>query len=223
MARRQRAAFASAVARAGHRALPAAGRRRSRSSSPVHRSPLAAPAPRTSSCRTPVAQAYEQVRAAVLRRDGLPDGDERDHQLHQARKRAKRARYAAEAVAPAFGKRASGFAAAMEELQEILGERHDSVVLQQRLHELASGRDARRRVHLRPAACSRERAPGRGGRLDRSRVEGRRQEVPARLARLSGVVHLPSTSRRPAATRSGVTDRRDGATDGRAPHDRHPS
>jgi CHAD domain-containing protein len=87
--------------------------------------------------RRPVARAYADVRKAVLGAQGLPSGDERDEQLHKARKRAKRARYAAEAVTPAFGPEAKAFAAAMEQLQTVLGERHDSVAMQARLHELA--------------------------------------------------------------------------------------
>ncbi len=87
--------------------------------------------------RRPVARAYADVRKAVLGAKGLPSGDERDEQLHKARKRAKRARYAAEAVTPAFGQEAKTFAAAMEQLQTVLGERHDSVAMQARLHQLA--------------------------------------------------------------------------------------
>jgi CHAD domain-containing protein len=87
--------------------------------------------------RRPVARAYADVRQSVLRANGLPSGDERDEELHTARKRAKRARYAAEAVEPAFGTEAKAFAAAMEQLQGVLGERHDSVAMQLRLHELA--------------------------------------------------------------------------------------
>jgi CHAD domain-containing protein len=84
-----------------------------------------------------VAKTYEHVRRAVLAGSALPSGDERDHLLHEARKGAKRARYAAEAVTPAFGKPAKAFAGAMELLQAVLGERQDSVVMQQRLHALA--------------------------------------------------------------------------------------
>jgi CHAD domain-containing protein len=48
--------------------------------------------------------------------------------LHAVRIRAKRVRYGAEALASVFGKRASGFAAAAEHLQEVLGDHQDSVV-----------------------------------------------------------------------------------------------
>jgi CHAD domain-containing protein len=84
-----------------------------------------------------VAESYAEVRKALRAAESLASSDERDEQLHKARKAAKRARYAAEAVAPAFGKDATAFAAAMERLQAVLGERHDSVAMQQRLYELA--------------------------------------------------------------------------------------
>lgn len=87
--------------------------------------------------RRSVAHAYAQVRKALADADEHPAGEERQAQLHAARKAAKRARYAAEAVTPAFGKEATAFGAAMEQLQDVLGEHHDSVVTQVRLHELA--------------------------------------------------------------------------------------
>jgi CHAD domain-containing protein len=87
--------------------------------------------------RQPVAAAYAEVRRAVLGGQALPAGDERDEALHSARKSAKRARYSAEAVAAAFGGEATRFADAMEHLQEVLGERHDSVAMQLRLLALA--------------------------------------------------------------------------------------
>lgn len=59
--------------------------------------------------------------------DGLdlrsPDAD-----LHEARIRAKRVRYAAEALAPVFGKPARRFARRAEALQEVLGHHQDAVV-----------------------------------------------------------------------------------------------
>ena len=67
----------------------------------------------------------------------MPAGAERDELLHDARKAAKQARYAGESVAPVFGKDASTFAAAMEDVQEALGERQDSVLTRQRLRDLA--------------------------------------------------------------------------------------
>lgn len=51
-----------------------------------------------------------------------------DEALHAARIRAKRVRYAAEALAPVFGKRAARFADAAAALQDVLGEHQDAVV-----------------------------------------------------------------------------------------------
>ena len=55
-------------------------------------------------------------------------GDPTDTQLHEIRIRAKRARYAAEALVPAFGKRARRFAEAAAELQSVLGRHQDAVI-----------------------------------------------------------------------------------------------
>jgi CHAD domain-containing protein len=53
-----------------------------------------------------------------------------DDALHHVRVLAKRARYAAEASVPMFGKPAKKLAAAVEAIQESLGEHHDAVVAQ---------------------------------------------------------------------------------------------
>jgi CHAD domain-containing protein len=79
------------------------------------------------------------VDKALARADATPEGPERAEALHRIRKDAKRARYAGEAVTAAFGRRASALASAMEALQDLLGEHHDSVVLQDRLEQLAQG------------------------------------------------------------------------------------
>ncbi len=65
-------------------------------------------------------------------------GDEQDLLLHEARKEAKAARYAAESVEPAFGRRAERFARAVERLQEVLGEHQDGVVTRDVLRELGA-------------------------------------------------------------------------------------
>jgi CHAD domain-containing protein len=67
---------------------------------------------------------WKHLRNAV---DDLPDPAP-DAALHAVRIRAKRARYAAEVVAPAFGKPARNFAKAVTEVQDVLGEHQDSVV-----------------------------------------------------------------------------------------------
>lgn len=61
-----------------------------------------------------------------------------DAALHDVRKRAKRLRYAAEASAPILGKRAATLARAAEEVQESLGDHHDSVVTRELLRRLAT-------------------------------------------------------------------------------------
>jgi CHAD domain-containing protein len=59
-----------------------------------------------------------------------------DAALHEARKAAKRARYAAEAVAPAFGKQARRFAKRMKKVQSVLGDHQDAVIARAAAREL---------------------------------------------------------------------------------------
>jgi CHAD domain-containing protein len=61
--------------------------------------------------------------------------DPSDHELHRVRIRAKRARYAAEAVAAALGKKPRKFAKAVADLQDVLGEHQDAVVAEAWLRE----------------------------------------------------------------------------------------
>jgi CHAD domain-containing protein len=63
--------------------------------------------------------------------------------LHRIRIRAKRARYAAEAVQPAFGGRAKPFVRDAVELQDVLGEHHDAIVLESWLRDAAASAGAR--------------------------------------------------------------------------------
>ena len=84
-----------------------------------------------------VARSYDKVRGFVEDAQSRPAGPEREELLHDARKAAKQARYAGESVAPVFGKKATDFAAAMEDVQEVLGEHQDSVLTRARLRELA--------------------------------------------------------------------------------------
>jgi CHAD domain-containing protein len=67
----------------------------------------------------------------------VPEAEDRDAALHEARKAAKMARYAAEAAVPALGRAASRQAAAAKELQQVLGDHHDSVVARTVLLDLA--------------------------------------------------------------------------------------
>src|SRR5262249_20554557 len=81
-----------------------------------------------------VREPWGRLRATV---DELPE-DPPDAQLHEVRIEAKRCRYAAEAVAPAIGKRARAFAKAIADLQDVLGEHQDAVVAEAWLREVAS-------------------------------------------------------------------------------------
>jgi CHAD domain-containing protein len=64
--------------------------------------------------------------------------DPSDEELHRIRIAAKRCRYAAEAVAPVVGRRASRFAAGVEEVQTVLGDYHDTVVAEAWLRDAAA-------------------------------------------------------------------------------------
>jgi CHAD domain-containing protein len=81
-----------------------------------------------------VSKPWEKLRTAV---EELPE-DPTDEALHHIRIKAKRCRYAAEAVAPAVGKRASAFAKAIADVQAVLGDHQDAVVAEQWLRDVAS-------------------------------------------------------------------------------------
>jgi CHAD domain-containing protein len=76
------------------------------------------------------------ARAGSALGDGSPD-----QEFHRVRVLAKRARYAAEAVAPALGRRRGGaaarFARRAAAVQDVLGELQDSVVASQTIEEFA--------------------------------------------------------------------------------------
>ena len=74
-----------------------------------------------------VGQAYRRTRRRMRRAWRVPPGPARDTGLHQARIAAKRARYAAEAVQPAAGKKARRLARRMKAVQSALGDHHDAV------------------------------------------------------------------------------------------------
>ncbi len=63
-----------------------------------------------------------------------------DAELHQVRIRAKRTRYAIEAARPVIGKPAAKHAAALADLQDVLGDLHDSVVAERWLRAAAADR-----------------------------------------------------------------------------------
>ena len=73
----------------------------------------------------PLRRAARRLQRAL---DAVPSAEDHDMAIHEARKATKRARYAAEAAAPALGRTASRHAAQAKELQQLLGDHHNSVV-----------------------------------------------------------------------------------------------
>ena len=67
----------------------------------------------------------------------MPGAEDRDTAIHEARKATKRARYAAEATVRALGMTVRRQAAQAKELQQLLGDHHDSVVARMVLLDLA--------------------------------------------------------------------------------------
>ena len=63
-------------------------------------------------------------------------------ELHEVRIRVKRARYAAELAREGVGRRAQKFIDQAKVLQDILGEHHDAVVIEEYLHDVIDSREA---------------------------------------------------------------------------------
>jgi CHAD domain-containing protein len=97
-----------------------------------------------------VAKTWRKLRKEVGRAGNHPS-DGSDAHLHKIRIRAKRCRYAAEAVVPLVGKPAAQFAAAVEEVQELLGEHHDAVVAEAWLRQASGGIGVGKRKKARVA------------------------------------------------------------------------
>ncbi|HSO91305.1 MAG TPA: CYTH and CHAD domain-containing protein [Arthrobacter sp.] len=85
-----------------------------------------------------VSKQRKRLKKEVLALDAGSDSPATEAALHEVRKSAKRLRYAAEAAAPILGKRATTVARAAEEIQESLGDHHDTVVTRELLRELAA-------------------------------------------------------------------------------------
>jgi len=79
-----------------------------------------------------VGRAYRRTRRRMQRVSQVPAGQQRDVALHETRKAAKRTRYAAEAAAPALGKKggkkAHQLAKRMKKVQSVLGDHQDAVI-----------------------------------------------------------------------------------------------
>ena len=82
----------------------------------------------------PVWRAARRLQRALA---AVPGAEGRDTAIHEARKATKRARYAAEAAVPAVGSTAKRQATQAKELQQLLGDHHDSVVARMVLLDLA--------------------------------------------------------------------------------------
>lgn len=85
-----------------------------------------------------VGKAWGRLDEAIWAAEDAPTGAAHDAALHEARKAAKRARYAAEVVVPAIGDDAERSAALAEQLQELLGQHHDTVALRPELRRVAA-------------------------------------------------------------------------------------
>jgi CHAD domain-containing protein len=83
----------------------------------------------------PVRRAQRRLHRALV---AAPCAQDRDAAIHEARKAAKRARYAAEAAMPALGNKALRQATRAKDLQQLLGDHHDSVVARTVLVDLAA-------------------------------------------------------------------------------------
>jgi CHAD domain-containing protein len=71
---------------------------------------------------------YRRTKRRIRRAGHAPAGHPQEGAYHEARKAAKRARYAGEAVSPAFGKQARRFTKQMKKIQTVLGDHQDAVV-----------------------------------------------------------------------------------------------
>ena len=91
-----------------------------------------------------VAGQWRKLRKAVHRLPARPPDDD----LHAVRILAKRARYAAEAAAPAVGKRAKRLASAIAGVQEVLGDHHDAVVAEEWLRAAVDRADVAQALAL---------------------------------------------------------------------------
>ncbi len=161
----------------------------------------------------------DQADSAAAGGPPLPGVLDRDTALHEARKAAKQARYAAEAAVPVGGSGATALAAAMEDLQELLGEQHDSVVTRQLLRTTgmqahAAGENAVTYGVLHgaeAAACPRPRGGAAEGPQGAAAQEDRRLAQPP-SRRQSGSTRRRSSTSRSSAVRIASSDRRAGGS-----------
>jgi CHAD domain-containing protein len=100
--------------------------------------PLAADAgsPARSVLRAALVKSVRRLRRAVHAAQAVEDHDERAHALHEARKAGKRVRYTAEVAAPVLGDPVGELVEEMKQLQDLLGERQDTVVTRAQARQL---------------------------------------------------------------------------------------
>ena len=75
-----------------------------------------------------VAHTVKRLRRAVRAAEDAQDDTAHDLALHDVRKAAKRVRYTGDVAAPLLGARVSALVSAMKAVQEVLGDRQDTVV-----------------------------------------------------------------------------------------------
>jgi CHAD domain-containing protein len=103
------------------------------------------------------------------------DRNSPDEDFHEVRKRAKQARYAAEAVAPALGRRrgeqARDFARRAADVQDVLGGLQDAVVGEEAIQRFADAQPHSRDTHFAAGRLlERQRAAGSSAREELARV-----------------------------------------------------
>jgi CHAD domain-containing protein len=84
------------------------------------------------------AQAIRRMERALAALDGPATAGGRATHLHEVRKAARRAGYAAEALEPRFGPQPRSLVQPMVDLQDVLGEHHDSAVTSLALRDIGS-------------------------------------------------------------------------------------
>ena len=82
---------------------------------------------------------YRRTRRRIRQAGHTPPGGGQEAAYHEARKAAKRARYAGEALSPAFGQDARRFTKQMKKIQSVLGDHQDAVVARGVDRELGIG------------------------------------------------------------------------------------
>ena len=85
-----------------------------------------------------IAQTIVRFDRAAEALDAPASPEVRNDRLHEVRKATRRVRHAARATEPQFGRRARRLADRMTDLQDLLGERRDSVVARQALQDIGA-------------------------------------------------------------------------------------